>query len=221
MNEPKTADVMCRRVVTAALDSSFKELVGMMIVHEVSAIPVVDSAGHPVGVVSEADLAAKLEFHGGGENPPVLAGTHRRVRWRKSSATVAADLMTTPVATVTDDVSLCTALRLLAGEHASLLCVVNGAGTLVGALTGRDALRLFLRGDDAIRADLELRLLPASTRARGVTVHVSGGVVTLDGTLCLHSATERAEWIARGVPGVITVRNRLSFDVDDLMITGL
>ncbi|MDX8141471.1 CBS domain-containing protein [Lentzea sp. NBC_00516] len=220
MSEPKTADVMCRRVVTAALDSPFKELVGLMIVHEVTAIPVVDSAGHPVGVVSEEDLAAKLEFRGGAENPPVLAGAHRRVRWHKSSATVAADLMTTPVATVTEGLSLCAALRLLAGEHASLLCVVNGAGTLVGVLTGRDALRLFLRGDDEIRADLE-RHLPASTRVHGVTVHVSGGVVTLDGTLSLHSATERAEWIARGVPGVITVRNRLSFDVDDLMITGL
>ncbi len=221
MSEPKTADVMCRRVVTAALDSSFKELVGLMIAHEVTAIPVVDSAGRPVGVVSEEDLAAKLEFRGGAENVSVLAGTHTRVRWHKSSATVAADLMTTPVATVTEGVNLCAALRLLAGEHASVLCVVNGAGTLVGVLTGRDALRLFLRGDAAIRADLERHLLPASTTVRRVAVHVSGGVVTLDGTLGLHSATERAEWIARGVPGVIAVRNRLSFDVDDLMITGL
>ncbi len=220
MTEPKTADVMCRRVVTAALDTSFKELVGMMIAHEVTAIPVVDSAGRPVGVVSEEDLAAKLEFHGGAEKP-MLAGRHTRVRWHKSSATVAADLMTTPVATVTERVDLRAALRLLADEHASLLCVVNGAGTLVGVLTGRAALRLFLRGDDVIRADLERHLLPASTAGHGVTVHVSGGVVTLDGTLSLHSATERAEWIACGVPGVIAVRNRLSFDVDDLMITGL
>ncbi|WP_425435818.1 CBS domain-containing protein, partial [Lentzea kentuckyensis] len=39
---------MCRRVVTAALDTSFKELVGIMIAHEVIAIPVVDSTGRPV-----------------------------------------------------------------------------------------------------------------------------------------------------------------------------
>lgn len=221
MSEPKTADVMCRRVVTAALDSSFKELVGMMIAHEVSAIPVVDSAGRPVGVVSEEDLAAKLEFHGGAENPPVLAGTHTRVRWHKSSATTAADLMTTPAATVTEGIDLCAALRLLAGERASVLCVVNSAGTLVGVLTRRGALRLFLRGDDAIRADLERQLRPASTTVHRITVRVSDGMVTLDGTLSLHSATDRAEWIARGVPGVIAVRNNLSFDVDDLMITGL
>jgi osmotically-inducible protein OsmY len=54
-----------------------------------------------------------------------------------------------------------------------------------------------------------------------VGIRVAGGVVTLEGALSLRSATERAEWIARGVPGVISVRNNLRFDVDDLMITGL
>ena len=99
--------------------------------------------------------------------------------------------------------------------------MVNCSGTLVGILTRRDALRLFLRGDDAIRTDLERQLLPASSTVHRVAVRVSSGLVTLDGSLCLRSATERAEWIARAVPGVIAVRNRLTFDVDDLMITGL
>jgi CBS domain-containing protein len=220
MAEPKTADVMCRRVVTAARDTSFKELVGAMIVHEVSMIPVVDSAGRPVGVVTEEDLATKLEFRGGSENPPMLGGTHTRARWHKSSATVAAELMT-PAVVVAENLDLRAALRLLAGVPAGRLCVVNGKGTLVGVLGRRDALRLFLRGDDAIRADLEQRLLPASTNAHRITVRVIDGVVTLAGTLCLHSATQRAEWITRGVPGVIAVHNNLSFDVDDLMITGL
>ncbi|MFC3897664.1 CBS domain-containing protein [Lentzea rhizosphaerae] len=221
MSEPKTADVMCRRVITAALDTPFKELVGLMIAHEVSAIPVVDPAGRPVGIVSEEDLATKLEFRGGAANPPVLGGALTRARWHKSSATAAADLMTTPAATVTEGVSLCAALRQLATGRAHALCVVNCSGTLVGILTRRDALRLFLRGDDAIRTDLERQLLPASSTVHRVAVRVSSGLVTLDGSLCLRSATERAEWIARAVPGVIAVRNRLTFDVDDLMITGL
>lgn len=220
MAEPKTADVMCRKVFTAARDTAFKELVGAMIVHEVSMIPVVDAAGRPVGVVTEEDLATKLEFQGGADNPPVLAGKHTRARWRKASATVAAELMT-PAVAVAENIDLRAALRLLASVRAGRLCVVNDAGTLVGVLGRCDALRLFLRGDDAIRADLEQQLRPASTYAHRVTVRVNDGMVTLDGALCLHSATQRAEWIARGVPGVIAVRNNLSFDVDDLMITGL
>ncbi|GGU15864.1 CBS domain-containing protein [Lentzea flava] len=220
MTEPRTGDVMCRRVVTAVRDTTFKELVGTMIVHEVSTIPVVDAAGRPVGMVTEEDLATKLEFRGGAENPPVLGGAQMRARWHKSSATVAAELMTAAV-TVAENAALRAALRLLAGVRAGRLCVVNSSGTLVGVLGRHDALRLFLRGDEAIRDDLEQRLLPASTRAHRVAVRVIDGVATLQGTLCLRSATQRAEWIARGVPGVISVRNELSFDVDDLMITGL
>ncbi|MEV6237530.1 CBS domain-containing protein [Lentzea sp. NPDC051838] len=220
MTEPKTADVMCRRVVTAAPDATFKELVGTMIVHEVSMIPVVDSAGRPVGMVTEEDLATKLEFHGGAANPPMLGGAHTRARWHKSSATVAAELMT-PSVSVAENADLRAALRLLAGVRVGGLCVVNGAGTLVGVLGRLDALRLFLRGDNAIRADLERQLRPVSTNEHRVTVRVVDGAVTLDGGLCLRSATQRAEWIARAVPGVIAVRNNLGFDVDDLMITGL
>lgn len=217
MSELTTADVMCRKVITAAPDTSFKELVGIMLAYDVGVIPVVDLGGRPLGVVSEPDLASKLEFCGGTANLPVLGGMRRRSRWRKSSATVAADLMSAPAVTVTDGVALGVALRLLGNDETSLLCVVNGAGTLVGVLTRRDTLRLFLRGDDAIRNDLERRLCASF----GVGIQVVGGVVTLDGALNLRSATERAEWIARGVPGVISVRNNLSFDVDDLMITGL
>lgn len=221
MGEPKIADVLCRRVVTAAPDSTFKELVGAMVAYEVSTIPVLDPAGRPVGVVSEADLASKLEFSGGAAHPPLLGGVHARVRWHKSSATIAADVMTSPAVTITENADLRAALRLLTRAQASVLCAVNGAGTLVGVLTRRDALRLFLRGDTAIRADLEQRLVPDPDAEHHVTVHVRDGMVTLDGVLRLRSTTERAGWLARGVPGVIAVCNNLRFDVDDLMITGL
>ena len=56
-----------------------------------------------------------------------------------------------------------------------------------------------------------------------VTVRVVDGIVTLEGTLTLHSAVERAIGNACQVPGVVAVRSTLRFDVDvdDLMITGL
>ncbi|MFJ8962704.1 CBS domain-containing protein [Lentzea sp. NPDC102401] len=221
MTEPTTADVMSRRVLAAAPDMPFRELVGAMIAADVSVVPVIDAVGRPVGLVSEVDLAAKLEFHGGAESPPILAGAHARSRWHKAFGCCAADLMTAPAVMVAEDMPLCLALRVLAGERMDALCVVNDRGTLVGLLTRRDALRLFLRGDDAIRGDLERQLFGAAPTKHRVVVRVAGGVVTLDGALCLRSATERAEWIAHGVAGVIAVRNNLSFDVDDLMITGL
>jgi CBS domain-containing protein len=59
-------------------DTPFKELVGTMIARDMDALVVIDPAGRPVGVVTEADVLTKLEFHGGADYPPLLAGSHSR-----------------------------------------------------------------------------------------------------------------------------------------------
>lgn len=59
------ASVMTTNVVTALPDTPFRELVAAMADNEVSALPVIDGDGRPIGVVSEADLLAKQEFRGG------------------------------------------------------------------------------------------------------------------------------------------------------------
>lgn len=222
MGELTAARVMCRRVVTAALETQFKELVGMVLACDVSVVPVIDSAGRPLGVVSETDLTAKLEFGGGTVAPPMLAGSVVRSRWQRSAGIRAADLMVSPAVTIAEPEPLCSALRTLTAARVDAACVVNGHGTLVGLLARRDALRVYLLDDAAIRAEVQQALFGAETATlRRVAVRVAGGRVTLDGVMCLRSATERAGRIARGVAGVVEVRNNLRFDVDDLMITGL
>ncbi len=47
---------MTHQVVSADAECSFKELVGMLADNDISAVPVVDGQGRPVGVVSEGDL---------------------------------------------------------------------------------------------------------------------------------------------------------------------
>ncbi|GAB2864390.1 CBS domain-containing protein [Lentzea nigeriaca] len=218
MGELTTASVMCRRVVTAAPDTVFRDLVGMVLACEVSMVPVVGPAGRPLGVVSETDLTAKLEFRGGTASPPVLAGSVVRSRWQRCGGLLASELMVAPAITIGEQEPLWSALRVLTAARVDAACVVNDNGTLIGVLARRDALRVYLRDDAAIRADLERALVSSDVP---VEVRVAGGLVTLEGTLCLRSATERAERIARAVAGVVGVRNNLGFDVDDLMITGL
>jgi CBS domain-containing protein len=213
---------MCRRVVTAAPDTAFKELVGMVLACDVSVIPVLDPAGRPLGVVSEADLTAKLEFRGGTASPSMLAGSVVRSRWQRCGGLRAGELMVAPAITVGEQASLCSVLRVLSAARVDAACVVNDHGTLIGVLARRDALRVYLRDDAAISVDVERELCRSDVPVpHQVAVRVAGGLVTLEGALCLRSATERAGRIARGVAGVVAVRNNLSFDVDDLMITGL
>ena len=88
---------MTRDVVTATPETAFKQLEQLMAEHRISAIPVVDTDGVPVGVVSEADLLLKAEaegYEGGGWSP----GSHQRDY--KAHAQTAGGLMSSPALTV-------------------------------------------------------------------------------------------------------------------------
>jgi CBS domain-containing protein len=146
MREPTVAEVMTRAVATAVSDTPFREIVSAMIGSGVSALPVIDPAGRPIGVVGEADVLAKLEFHCGADAPPLLASARTRARWHKSSARTAADLMTTPATTISTEAPLRAAVRRLASAQLRQLCVVDRTDRLVGVLAHPDALRLFLHG---------------------------------------------------------------------------
>lgn len=60
------SDVMTSDVITVDPETPFKQLEQLMAEHRISAVPVVDTAGLTVGIVSEADLLLKTEAEGGG-----------------------------------------------------------------------------------------------------------------------------------------------------------
>lgn len=128
MREPTVAQIMTTRVVTAMRDTPFRELASLLTSSAVGAVPVIDTAGRPLGLVTETDLLAKLEFHGGVGLPPLFANGDTRKRWRKAAAVTAAGLLTEPAACVRADVALSGAVRVLAGCRLPLLCVVDDAG---------------------------------------------------------------------------------------------
>ncbi|RSM85281.1 BON domain-containing protein [Kibdelosporangium aridum] len=129
--------------------------------------------------------------------------------------------MTTPPVTTTPGTLVSTAIHLLAHHRIRQICVVTCTGHLIGMLARRDALHLFVRSDNAIEADIEHHITTKTRPPDQITVHVTDGVVTLDGALTLHSTVQRADLAAHHVPGVIAVRNNLRYDIDDLVITGL
>jgi CBS domain-containing protein len=52
----KAVDVMTRNVVSVKLDSSVFEAAQLMILNRISGLPVLDTSGKLVGVVTEGDL---------------------------------------------------------------------------------------------------------------------------------------------------------------------
>lgn len=219
MREPTVADLMTRQVITVVPDTPFRELVDTMLAHDLQALPVIDLVGQPIGVVTDVDTLTKLEYHGGADYLPLLAGAACRARWHRASGVNAADLMTTPAPTITANAPLTAASHALA--CARYLYVVDKTGRLVGTLARHDVLRLLLRSDTAIQTDIQRGARVPAAETQRVTVHVTNGVVTLSGTVRLRSTADSLCGIAYRVPGVVTVHNDLRYDIDDFMITGL
>ncbi|MFI7673438.1 CBS domain-containing protein [Actinophytocola sp. NPDC049390] len=219
MREPTVADLMTRQVVTVVPDTPFRELVGTMLAHDLHALPVIDLTGHPIGVVTDVDTLTKLEYHGGTDYLPLLAGAGCRARWRKAPGINATHLMSTPAPTVAEDTPVAAALHALA--DVGDVYVVDTHGILIGTVTRCHVLPLLLRSDLDVQADLERDIRVPAYEVGKVTIQVTGGVVTLTGKLRLRSTADSVCWTAQRTPGVVTVHNNLRHDIDDSLITGL
>ena len=203
----RVRDVMTADVVTADRNMSYKQAAELLTDQCVSAIPVVAKGGRLVGVVSEADVLRKAERRpwrrGGG-----LSARVRRDR-DKARARTAGQLMTSPVITIHPDASLSAAARLMNAHRIRRLPVVN-AGDLVGIVSRRDLMKVFLRPDEDITAEVSgvlAQILPED--AGQVTVGVLDGVVTLDGAPD-QDLVPVAVGLTAGVDGVVAVVNRLT-----------
>jgi CBS domain-containing protein len=208
-------DVMTETVAALRESTPFKEIVRILAEKQVGALPVLDEKGDLVGVVSEADLLAK-------EEAPERTGIarlsrHGRAVREKAAGDTAGSLMTRPAVTVLPDQSIVTAARLLDRTGFKQLPVTDAEGALVGILTRRDLLKVFLRSDEEIREEVMREVLMRALWADPAQVQVSvqDGIVTLSGELLQHSSIPVAVRLTHGVDGVVDVVNRLSFAIDD------
>ncbi|MFB7591072.1 CBS domain-containing protein [Streptomyces sp. NPDC056169] len=192
MKHQKVGGLMTDDVVTALPDTSFKELAKLLAEHGISGLPVVDEDDHVVGVVSESDLLARR-------------------------ALVARDLMTVPAVTVHAEEPVADAARLMVRRGVERLPVVDEEERLVGIVTRRDLLCVFLRPDPEIRHRIRVDVLvdAMGLPEDAVDVHVLDGVVTLTGRVRRRSRAVVLLRLAERVDGVVAVADRLSVREDD------
>lgn len=218
MRDGTVGEIMTTEVAAVRRQTPFRDVIAVMVARGISAVPVLDDDGRPVGVVSEADLLAAGESRGGVERPRHHDPASGREEWRRAQAATAGELMTPRVITVADTDPLIVAARRLARARVRHVFVVDGAGRLIGVVARRDLLRPFLRADEVIRDEVQRELrreIPYSTPSE-LSIRVDGGVVTLAGHLERRSQARLAERVARATNGVIDVHNTLRFDRDDL-----
>jgi CBS domain-containing protein len=214
VDEMTVASVMTTNVVTAVPETPFQELVATMTEHGISALPVVDGHGRPIGVVSEADVLAKQEFHGGADELPHSNHADRE-RWYRAQGRNAAEVMTAPVRAVHADEPASYAARILGAAGMRRLFVTDHDGRLIGVVSRRDLLRVYLRGDDELRAQIAGLIGAAGIAPGTVEVRVTAGVATVDGQVAGRDRADAAVRMVRALPGVVGVRNNLTHPVDD------
>ena len=206
-------DVMTRDVITVTPDTPFKQLEQLMAEHRISAVPVVDTEGITVGVVSEADLLLKAETEGGGGGG---WSPGSRQRDSKSQAQTASGLMSSPALTVDRHALLAAAARLMRKANVKRLPVVEG-GRLVGIVSRADVLKSYLRSDAEILADVVEGVIQGSMWLDPETIHVEvdDGVVRMHGKVDRRSEVEILGRLTLGVEGVVGVESSVTFGFDD------
>lgn len=205
------SDVMTRRVVAVREDACFKEIVGALRRHRVSACPVIDEAARVMGIVSEADLLYK-------QTDPEMPLGLTRLNWRlheqtKATALIAAELMTSPAIVVAPSASVRVAAKIMQDRQVKRLPVVEVDGRLIGIVTRSDVLCVFELPDAEIW-DRVVKVVLHEEFALDpddLDITVRSGVVTLTGQVDRQDTALRLLARVRHAEGVVGIRDRIRY----------
>lgn len=221
----RAKDVMTQPVISVEPDDTIERAIRLMLQKRISGLPVINAAGHLVGIVTEGDFLRRsetgtqhrrprwLEFLVG---PGRLASEYVRTHGRKVN-----DVMTEEPITVEEDVPLEDIVKLMEKHHIKRMPVVRG-DKVVGILSRANLLhalatlsletRAPTSSDEIIRDQLLAALKKENWAPLGtVDIIVRDGVVHLWGTI--FDERERGALIvaAENIPGTKSVCDELTW----------
>lgn len=213
----KIRELMTRDVATVTPGTTLKEVARVLTRRGISGVPVVDTGGRVLGVVSEADVLLKERGPEGRPAPRFAWFTDGRdpAADAKVAARTAAEAMTAPAVTIGPERPASAAARIMLERGINRLPVVKD-GVLVGIVTRADLVRAFTRPDAVlareIRTDVVERAMWLSRDQIDVTV--VDGEVALAGDVETRVDAEVLELLAARVPGVVAVSSRVRWRTD-------
>jgi CBS domain-containing protein len=212
------SDVMTSRVHVATPLTPFKLLVRLIEENRISAVPIVDQQGIPIGIVSETDLLLKQRRPELESSRDLLHVQKRRHERAKAAGTVASEVMTSPAITVGSDTSLSRAARLMQERNVRRLVVVDERGRIAGIVSRSDLLQVFLRTDEELREEIAGKLIPAVLPSSNdaIGVEVRWNIATLSGEVDRKSDADMLTRLARELDGVVGVVDQLTYRWDDI-----
>ena len=230
------ADVMTQKVISVTPETTIAEAARLLLEHRISGLPVVDSMGAVVGMVSEGDLLRRAE-----------TGTERRhSHWLEfliapgrlareyadAHARIVGEIMTRDVVSVAPLATLPVVVGLMEDHNVKRLPVIE-AGRLVGIVSRANLVRALVQdlatpaaqaaGPDggtepgpgpAGDAELRDRILAEIARqpwgpSASVDVSCKDGTVELNGVITDDRERTALQVLAENFPGVKAVRDNL------------
>jgi CBS domain-containing protein len=218
----KAHELMSTNLVVVPPETPVTAVAAPLASRGISAVPVVDASGKPVGLVTEGDLIRRLAD----EKPGPMAwflgqfkdATKLADRFSKAHGATARDVMTAELATVGEDASADEIAKLMEARGIRRVPVVQD-GRLVGIVSRADLLRAVLApkapaevvGDDAavLRAVLSAMRDQPWVDSFWVFPDVREGVVTLCGFYRSDAVRHGLRVLAQEVPGVKRVEDKM------------
>ncbi|HEY0183238.1 MAG TPA: CBS domain-containing protein [Rhodopila sp.] len=144
----RARDVMTSRVITAAPDAPARDVARLLLENGISAVPIVDGDGTPVGMVSEGDLIGRGEIERLSRRDwwlTVMTGSQALdddfLARLGATDRSARDVMSAPLVTVTEQTGVSDIARLLAIHHIKRVPVIRDEH-IVGIVSRADLLRV-------------------------------------------------------------------------------
>jgi CBS domain-containing protein len=154
MNTPLTlqaqtaADLMVANPISIRAEAGVAEATALFTEKGIAAAPVIDEAGHPIGVVSRSDLLIHQREHDKhpGDRPeyffaPTFESSVGTREGKGAGRTTVADLMTPAVFAVAPNTPVERIISDILGLHVHRLFVVDDDGILVGVISTMDILK--------------------------------------------------------------------------------
>ncbi len=140
-------DIMTRDVVALHPDTPVRQIARILLDNHISAAPVIDEAGRPIGIVSEGDLVARTE----GEREArrdwwmslLAEGEHLAedfVAYTRADSRTARQIMSAPVVTVSEDATLGEIAQILSSYRIKRVPVLTHR-RMVGVVSRADLIR--------------------------------------------------------------------------------
>jgi len=221
----KASDVMTRRVLTVEPSASVLQAIRLMLQNRISGLPVVDTNGVLVGLVTEGDFLRRTETTTEKRRPrwlEFLVGPGRLAdEYVKTHARKVDEIMTREPRTITEDTPLEDVVQIMERHKIKRLPVMRGK-QLVGIVSRANLLHAlasltpFAPPTAATDKTIRDRLLTELEQqkwapVRALNVTVKDGVVDLWGTITDERERQALIVAAENVPGVKEVRDHLAW----------